>query len=499
MGGFDSMITEKTRNVLIESAWFDPASIRRTARRHAMHTDASHRFERGADIGITPTACARVAQLILETSGGELEGAAIDAYPRKLSRPALRLRRAEVERVLGLDIPERDVSRILRRLGFAVTASPSSSVTMLDPVAPATRGGTHAAVAEEVADLTVEVPTWRLDVEREIDLIEEIARIYGFDRFPNTLPAFSGSVVERPDAEKDAKIRESLLALGYNEAISLTFISHTDASAFGAATPVDIANPLSEEASVMRTSMLPGMIGMVGYNLNRGNGDVRLFETGNIYENAGTGTAELRRVCMGASGASISASVHGQGRAYTFFDMKGDLETLLGAFECRSLYFDPHTDEYYHPGRAARAVMDGTTVARFGQLHPRIAAERKLRQDVYLAEIDLERLYRHALRRARYEPIPRFPAVERDFSFIFDDGVTFERIQTVLRALQIPEMRSLVPVEVFRGGGVATGKYSLLLRATFQAADRTLRDDEVALWSSQIIKALEAIGGKLRA
>jgi phenylalanyl-tRNA synthetase beta chain len=313
------------------------------------------------------------------------------------------------------------------------------------------------------------------------------------------LPVFSGAVVERPDADKDAKIRESLLALGYNEAISLTFISHADASGFGTTMPVEIANPLSEEASVMRTSMLPGMLGMLAYNLNRGNSDVRLFESGNIYERTGATTAEYRRVCLGATGAAVAASVHGPARPYTFFHMKGDLETLLAGFECRSLYFDPNAGEYYHPGRAARAVMDGTTVARFGQLHPRIAAERKLRQDVYLAELDLERLYRHALRRAGYQPISRFPAVERDFSFIFDDSVSFERIQTAIRALQIAELRSLAPAEIFRGGGVPAGKYSLLLRAGFQSAERTLRDDEVALWSAQFIKALEALGGKQRA
>ncbi len=499
MGGFDSMITDKTRNVLIESAWFDPATIRRTVRRHGMHTDASHRFERGADLGLTPTACARVAELILETAGGQLEGGEIDAYPRKIDRPTLKLRRGEVRRHLGQEIPDAEIARILRRLGFGVTAGRATAVAPMPKVPAANPGGAHAAVAEEVADFTVQVPTWRLDVEREIDLIEEVARIYGYDRFPNTLPGFVGGVVELPDAKKDTKLRQALLALGYNEAMSLTFISHADAQRFANATPVEIANPISEEASVMRTSMVPGMLNMVAYNLNRGNADVRLFESGNIYESLGARAEEQRRVCLGATGSAAPASVHAPSRPYSFFDLKGDVETLLGQFQFNSLYFDASVPGYYHPGRSARAVMDGTTAARFGQLHPQVAAERKLRQEVYVAEIDVERLYRHGLRHVRYQAIPRFPAVDRDFSFIFDDSVSFERIRNAVAGLRIAKLRALAPVEIFRGGAIPAGRYSVLLRVSFQSAERTLRDDEVALWSQQIVKALEALGGTLRA
>ena len=505
MGGFNSMITEKTRNVLIESAWFDPASVRRTARRQGMHTDASHRFERGADIGITPTACARVAELILEAAGGQLDGREIDTHPRQLPRPTLTLRRSEILRHLGQYIPEAEVARILRRLGFSVTAGATSATARVQSVAPAGTGGAHAAVAEEVADFTVQVPSWRLDVGREIDLIEEISRIYGYDRFPNTLPCFVGGVVELPDARKEEKLRFSLLGLGYSEAVSLTFISHADAQRFASAEAVEIANPISEEASVMRTSMVPSMLNMLGYNLNRGNADVRLFESGKIFERMGVSAEEQRRLCLGATGAVIPASIHAPGRRYSFFDLKGDIEALLGAFQHNALYFDGSTPDYYHPGRSARAVMDGATVVRFGQLHPEIAAERKLRlsaqevPEIYLAEIDLERLFQHPLRQVRYQPIPRFPAVERDFSFLFDDGITFERISNAVSALRLPALRALVPIEIFRGGSVPAGKYSLLLRSTFQSAERTLRDDEVALWSQQIIAALQSLGGSLRA
>jgi phenylalanyl-tRNA synthetase beta chain len=497
MGGFDTMITAKTKNVLIEAAWFDPSSIRRTSRRLGMHTDASHRFERGADWGFTAVANDHVAKFILDTAGGTL-GAQVDAIAREVKRPALALRRSEVKRILGQAIAAAEVERILRRLGFGVTSG-RSTVTMAVARGPASgTGGAHAAIAEEPADFSVQVPTWRLDVEREIDLIEEVARIYGFDRFPNTLPAFSGGVQELPYERHENRLRADLLALGYNQAISLSFISHAEAKEFSAATPVEIANPLSEEASVMRPTLVPSMVAMLSHNLNRGNENVRLFEIGKAYELNGGKTEEHPRATLGATGAAVSGNVHQPARPYNFFDMKGDIETLLTNFQYQNLSFDTSTSDYYHPGRSARIVLDGLKVGQFGQLHPKVAAERKLKQDVLLAELDLERLYQQPLKDLRYTPIPRFPAVDRDWSFIFDDAVTFERIRSVVETLKIAELRSFWPVEIFRGGSVPAGKYSVLLRAEFQSVERTLRDEEVTVWAAEIVKTLEALGGTMR-
>ncbi len=203
-------------------------------------------------------------------------------------------------------------------------------------------------------------------------------------------------------------------------------------------------------------------------------------------------------MAFAATGNLAAHSVHGGVDPVTFFDIKGDIEQLLGAFQHDKLYFDDKTPEYFHPGRSARAVLDGETVARFGQLHPDVAAARKLRQDVFLAEVMLDRLYKHQLREPKYQRFSKFPAVGRDFSFFFDNAVTFERIHSAVDALGIAEMQSFVPVEVYRGEKVGTGKYSTLLHAEFQSHERTLRDDEVAQWSAQIVKALEALGGALR-
>jgi phenylalanyl-tRNA synthetase beta chain len=498
MGGFDTMITEGTRNVLIESAWFDPAAVRKSSRRLGMHTDASHRFERGADFAATTVACARVAQLILDCAGGQLEGDEIDVVARRISRAPVPLSRAEVLRILGEDVDQAEIERILGRLGFGITPG-RPGVAASTRSWPVGTGRARAAVAEEVATYTMEIPTWRLDIEREIDVIEEIARVHGYNRFANTLPVFSGSVVEHTDAAKDERLQSRALARGYNQAITLTFISEQDARQFSSAQAVELENPISDEARFLRNSMLPGMLEMLAWNLNRGNDDVRLFEMGDVFELAGAKVDEHKHLCLGATGNAEAAGVHRSARPYSFFDLKGDVETLLAAFEHKSLYYDAHAAEYYHPGRSARAVMDGATVARLGQLHPEIAAARKLRQDVYVAEIYLDRLYQHALRQVHYEALPRYPAVERDFSFIFEDRVTYDVIRGAVEALRIAEMRRFVPVEIFRDGAIPAGSYSLLSRAMFQSDERTLRDDEVALWSSQIIKALQALGGVLRA
>lgn len=477
MGGFDTMITAKTRNILIESAWWDPATIRKASKRHGLHTDASHRFERGADFESTVVSTNRVAELILNSGGGVLNGDVMDVVVGRRDQASIVLNFSEVHRILGKRIAVEEVLRTLTGLGFE-----------------------FAAERQGAEEFEVTIPSWRLDIEREIDIIEEIARLHGYDRFPNTLPAFAGAVIDQPDDAKDAKLRTSLLGLGYDEAVSLTFISNEDARRFSPAETLSLANPLSEEASVMRTTLAPSMLNMLAYNLNRGIDDVRLFEAGRVYEADDARSAEPKRLCLGATGRALPLNVHrpSETRALTFFDIKGDVEDLVSAFTSTALHYDAQTSDYYQPGRSARVVMDGNVVAQFGQLHPDVAAGRKLRQDVFLAEFYLDRLYEHELREARYQALPRYPAVERDFSFVFADGVSFEQIERAVEILGLNELRSFAPAEIFRGANVGQGKYSILLRAFFQSNERTLREDEVAQWSAAIISSLEALGGTLR-
>jgi phenylalanyl-tRNA synthetase beta chain len=498
MGGYDTMITEKTRNIVIESAWWDPGIVRKMSRRHGLHTDASHRFERGADFESTVLSCDLVAKMILESGGGEPVGHVVDVVSKKMDQAPVLLHVSEVRRILGGRLDSGHIFRLLKRLGFSLIPE-----------------------GQDDAQFWVHIPSWRLDVEREIDVIEEIARLHGYDKFENTLPAYSGAVVELPHAAMDATFRRRALALGCNEALSLTFISHADAEKFSSigasfaagGRVLELENPLSEEAAVMRTSLVPGMLDMLAWNLNRDVAEARLFEMGGVYELTGGSSGEARvepkRACLGATAAAVRSSLPSGGAldvskseqaasAEAFRGFKGDVENLLAAF-AGEISYDRGAAEYFHPGRSARALVDGAVLAQFGQIHPEVAAARKLRQDVFVAEFDLERLYTLGLRPVKFTPLAKFPAVERDFSFVFADAVSFAEMEKAVAAAGVAELREFRPVEIFRGGSIPAGKCSILLRARFQSDERTLREDEVALWSGKIVAALTGLGGVQRA
>ena len=489
MGGYDTMITDKTRNIVIESAWWDPGIVRKMSRRHGLHTDASHRFERGADFESTVLSCNLVAQMILASGGGELIGDVVDVVSRNMDQAPVVLHVSEVQRILGGTLGAGQIFRLLKRLGFELIPE-----------------------GQDDAAFRVQIPSWRLDVEREIDVIEEIARLHGYDKFESTLPAYSGVVAELPNVAVDTEFRKRALALGYNETLSLTFISHADAEKFGSssgAQVLELENPLSEEASVMRTSLVPGMLDMLAWNLNRDVADARLFEMGRVYQMVGGQREEPRKACLGATAVAVRRVLpkagtldvsKGESAASTeiFRGFKGDIETLLGEFS-DEINYDRQTAEYFHPGRSARVHLNGTEVAQFGQIHLSIIAERKLRQDVFVAEFDLEKLYQVGLRGVRFEPIGKYPAVERDFSLVFADNVTFAQMKKVIDDAKIVELQDLYPVEIFRGESIGPGKYSVLLRGKFQSKERTLRDDELAGWSGKIVSALSSLGGVHRA
>lgn len=497
MGGWDTMITPETKNILVEAAWFDPGTVRRSSRRHSLHTDASHRFERGADFAAPPIASALVCRLIL-AAGGEIEGELIDEIvpeiaARTMERPAISVQLGEVARILGSTadghtIDAQTVERYLTALGAKVRKdSPEHYVVTL--------------------------PSWRLDLEREIDLLEEIARLYGYNRFANTLPAFNGSVVELPSAAKERALRRKLLAAGYTEAISSTFCSATDAVTFALTenSHVHLGNPLSEEVGCMRPSLVPGMLTMLAHNLNREVDNVRLFEMGTIFAGPTSGSIdrvqEKQSLAIGSTGSAIAAHATASGREYSFYDMKGIAEELLSGFQTDSIYFDTFSGSsgpmppWLYPGRSVRIAVDGETAGFFGQLAPEESRQRKLRQTVFVAEMDLERLFRHDLRNPVVRDISRFPAVVRDFSFQFPDSVHWQQIERAIVSLGIEEMRNLKPLEIFRDKKPAEGaesQYSMLLQAVFQASDRTMRLEELQGWAHRIFAALMELGGQPR-
>ena len=492
MGGWDSMITPGTKNILVEAAWFDPAAIRRSSRRHGIHTDASHRFERGADFNAPPSASAIVTNIILE-AGGHIEGEFIDiivpeAAARTSKRAPIVLNVSEVQRLLGTTedghgISTETTEQVLSALGCRLAS-------------------------EAPGEYQVTLPSWRLDLEREVDLIEEVARVYGYNRFANTLPTFAGTVIELPHATRESTLRRLLLAAGFHEAITTTFCSAAEAGLFAPLPSMSVAmdNPLNAEAGMLRPSLLPGLVTAVDQSLNRNIADIRLFETGTVFSGSTDRVDEKLALAFVVSGELPSSGPHHFTRDFDFYDAKGVVELLIAKFEHRSHYFDSlYLPAWLHPGRAARVAVDGFTIGFFGQLHPAEVQKRKLKQDVLICEIYLDRLFSLGLRQPRIQELSRFQSVSRDFSFLLPNSVQWQQIADSLNALNISELQSCTPKELLHAPhgrqsntAVAPEHHSLLLSTVFQAADRTLKEDEVQNWSQKIVHVIELLGGKLR-
>jgi phenylalanyl-tRNA synthetase beta chain len=496
MGGWETMITPETKNVLVEAAWFDPVAVRRTARRHGLHTDASHRFERGADFNAAEIASAIVSSILLgnnEKGGGWIEGELVDVRvpaiaARTANRKPVALKLSEVHRILGATVEAEGIT----------AATVEGVLTAL--------GCELAESAKNDAAWLVTLPSWRLDLEREIDLIEEVARVYGYNRFANTLPAFGEGVRALPWAEKESDVRRVLLAAGFHEAIASTFCSAAEA-ALTAPQPglvVPLGNPLSEEAGVLRPSLVPGMLAMIAGNLHRDVSDVQLFELGTVFSGNTEKVDERPALSFGAVGSLPEHSALHPARTMDFHDAKGVVEQVLARFQARAVYFDRSpaeagiTPEWLHPYRSARVVAEGATVGWFGQLHPSEAAERKLKELVLVGEIYLDRLYKLPLRKPAAREISRFQPVRRDFSLVLDESVAWETIDQAVAGLHIPDLVEWRAREVFRDKKLGAGEYSLLLGATFQAADRTLRDEELQEFQARVVAAVGKVGARLR-
>ena len=492
MGGWETMITPQTTNVLVEAAWFEPIAVRRTARRHGLHTDASHRFERGADFNAAPLASDLVSSILL-ANGGFIEGELVDVRvpaleARTTKRNPVPLRLSQVHRILGTTVDQQGIT----------AATVREVLTAL--------GCQLADSSEHGAAWRVMLPSWRLDMEREIDLIEEVARVYGYNGFANSLPEFGEGVHALPWAESEAAVRRTLLAAGFHEAIGSTFCSAAEGT-LTAPQPgmvVPLGNPLSEEAGVLRPSLVPGMITMIAGNLNRDVGDVRLFELGTVFSGTTEKVEERPAVAFGAAGTVPQQGALHAARGIDFHDVKGAVEQVLARFQSRTVYFDRFPAEagltpvWLHPYRCARVAVEGETVGWFGQLHPREAAARKLREPVLVGELYLDRLYKLPMRTPIAKEISRFQPVRRDFSLILDESIAWEQIDRALAALQIPELVDWRVREVFRDARLAAREYSLLMGATFQAADRTLREEELQGFQAQVVEAVGKVGARLR-
>ncbi len=480
MGGEDSQISGSTRTVLLESAWFEPVFIRRTSKSQGLHTEASHRFERGADIEMAPKALDRAADLIVQLAGGEILRGALDVYPAPQQRNPIMLRRSEVQRVLGAEVSWEEIERFLRALGFEVE-----------------RRGTDG--------WRVTPPSFRLDVSIEVDLIEEVARHYGYNRLPSRVKPAPARVTGSSVREVELKISETLVGIGYREIIPSPMIDPDENARFTDRPPVVLANPLSQEASTMRSSAIPSMVRALKWNLDRYRNDLKLSEMGRTYTNRAEGLPEEKQVLtLGLSGRRQGASVHGTEEGIDFFDLKGDVEALLEAFDLPGLAFEPAECLYHEPGLGGRFVAGQTPIALLGKLKESLARDYKLRQEVWLAEVDLDFLLKASLRHPSFKPISKFPPVERDFSLVVPETTPYSSLEAAVRGLGLEETQSIMPVdrrrsEELASGTIPGGHASLLLRVTFQSPTHTLASEEIEAASQRVLEALEPLGVRLRA
>jgi len=488
MGGAESEIGSLTRNVLLESAWFEPIAIRRTSKALGLRTEASLRFERGADPEMAEVASRRCAALIQELAGGEVLAGVVDVYPGRRQPLRIDLSRKELLRVMGADVPDGEIEAILNALGFATR-----------------RVDSPPAAGSPLAIWECRQPSWREDVTREVDLIEEVARHFGLEKFSPSLHASKQPAARLPHAETEDRLRERLIGLGYHEIVSIPLVNEDEDALFRPAdvTPARVNNPLAADASLMRSTGLLSMTHALAWNLNRGQRNVRLFEIGRAYEMNNGASVETRILTLGATGLAREKGVAESPREYAFADLKGDLDQL--GEMAGGLLWRASALPWQSPARAGQIglVPDPEAAAgSAGQLAQRLAETFKLRQDVFLAELCLDPFYA-ACRTARaarhYQPLSRFPAVERDFSLTLSDGTPFAAVRKAIEGLGIAELASVEALDLFRGKNLPAGKFSLLVRATFQSHKATLTEAQVNEFSARILAALkQQLGATLR-
>jgi phenylalanyl-tRNA synthetase beta chain len=386
-------------------------------------------------------------------------------YPNPRNPVHAQLRRHRIRDFLGAAVEDAAVERILERLGFKWKH-------------------THEG-------WTVEVPGHRLDVTREEDLLEEVARHYGFDQFPATLPKWNSYGSGLPLESAERTLRSELSAAGYTEIVPMVFSDELTERRFREESdPVRLLNPMAEDEAVLRTSQVPSMLRTIQWNLYRGIRDLQLYEIGKIYRRGG----ERRSLILAATGGLGKKNVYDPERQFSFFDLKGDTEELLDAFNIKVSSGNDSIPAYYHPGRAVRM---GDLVS-FGELHPDYAEEYKFRQRIYLAEFDVEMLLESTERRA-IQPIPKFPSIRRDFSLILDKGTRYADVEQAVRSVNVRELVRIEPFDRMETGPFANSKYALAISLTYQSSERTLTDDEVENLDKAILITLrQRLGAELR-
>ncbi|TBW59546.1 phenylalanine--tRNA ligase subunit beta [Marinobacter halodurans] len=474
MGGEHSGVAEKTRDLVLEAAFFDPICIAGKARHYGLHTDASHRFERGVDPELTRSAMERATALLLEIVGGEAgEIVEVRSEEHLPTSPVVELRHQRVTDVLGIEIDRTEIEEILTRLGLHVDKL--------------TRDG-----------WMVHVPSYRPDITIEEDLIEEIGRIYGYNNLPVTEPVGSLGLREEPEAVRPINsVRSLLVDRGYQEAVTYSFVdSRVQALIDGDHAGIELANPISSDMSVMRTSLWPGLLKTVAYNQNRQQSRMRLFETGLRFVREGEGIEQVPMLAGVVTGAQNPESWVNGRRSVDFFDVKGDLEAL---FELLGITVEFSAGEHgaLHPGQTAQLHREGEFVGWLGALHPQVQKKLDLDGAIYVFELFLNSILSGYV--PNFKEFSKFPEVRRDLAIIIGNEVTYAEVQRVAREKAGEFLTGARVFDVFEGEAIGEGRKSLALSLFWQHPERTLNDDEIQGWFNAVIDALKAeLGATLR-
>ena len=467
MGGQDTKVSDATRNVFLESAHFAPTAIAGRSRRLGLHTDAAHRFERGVDPELPRAAMEAATRLILQVAGGTPGPVTEAVLPEHLPKPApIVLRRERLARVLGVRVDDSEVGRILRALGLTV---------------------------EDTADgWLASPPSWRFDLAIEEDLIEEVARIHGYDRVPTTLPGGATRVVAATEGlVEESDLRRHMVGRDWLEAVNFAFVDAQLLDSWrlqdGA---VPLANPLSAELGVMRTALLPGLVEALGRNAARQQPRVRLFEIGRAFAAAAAGEApvETPRIAAVAIGDARAEQWGDDERPVDFHDLKGDLDSLAACAGAR-LQYRPSQQPHGHPGRSADVYRDDQRIGWIGELHPRLLRALDLDHAAVGFEVDLEPLRRRAL--PRLQALGRFPSVRRDLAFVVPEAVTWAAIETSIQTVAGPLLVGLGLFDVYAGKGVESGFKSLAMGLILQEKSRTLTEQDVEEVVQRVTDALQ--------
>ncbi len=466
MGGLNSGVTDASRTIFLESAFFAPQSIAGRARKHGLHTDSSHRFERGVDPELQLRAIERATALLLKITGGRPGPIIEQVSDEHLSSSAtIVLRATQVKRVLGIDLGKAEVLRILE--------------------------GLQCRVETTAQGWSVTPPSFRFDMQIEVDLIEELGRIYGYERIPTHAAPFSPVIQDMNERRITLnRLRALLVDHGYQEAITYSFIDPALEQAFNPDhSPRMLANPISTELSAMRSSLLPGLIKALQYNLNRQQSCVRLFEAGRRFDAAGENGPEKVMLAGVLTGEVTPKAWDQPARIADFFDIKGDVQALLGTAGIRKdIGFEVAVHPALHPGQSARVDYRGATIGWIGALHPRLQEMLGIEQNVYMFELDVDGLAEGLL--PHFEILSRYPAIRRDIALVVDEGVTAAQITSSIHAEEVQELKEVHLFDVYIGKGVPDGRKSVALGLILQDLSRTLTDNEVEQIQSRLISRL---------